>query len=129
MTTKQYVKKYRLQEPVHHISFDQFLNDFIEEFDTRIKVTIETRAKADLAFTFDIFKGLVKEMQTKFRAISNKKIGGPLPETLWNAFYAKAVITRREQFFPKEHEEICRRRQEYLLAKAEKENAMLKQEA
>ena len=122
MTTKQYVKKFKLQEPGTHLSYDAFLKDFIEEFDSRIKVTIETRAKADLEFTFDIFKGLVKEMQTKFCSISNKKIGGPLPETIWNAFYAQAVITRRAHYFPKEHEEINLRRQAFFAAKAAEEN-------
>lgn len=121
MTTKQYVKKYRLQELGSHLSYDAFLKDFIQEFDTRIQVTIETRKKADLAFTFDIFKGLVKEMQTKFCSISNKKVGGPLPETLWNAFYAQAVIERRAKYFPKEHEEICQRRNFYLAQKAKEE--------
>lgn len=121
MTTKQYVKKYKLQEPVHHISFDQFLKDFIEEFDTRIRVTIESRAKVGLEFTFNIFQGLVKEMQTKFCAISAKRLGGPLPETLWNAFFAKGVVTRRAELFPKEHEEICLRRESYLAKKEEQQ--------
>lgn len=120
MTTKQYVKKYKLQEPVHHISFDQFLNDFIEEFDTRIRVTIESRAKVGLEFSYNIFQGLIREMQNKFWAISAKTVGGPLPDTLWNAFFAKGVITRRAQFFPKEHEEINLRRQA-ILAKKEAE--------
>lgn len=121
MTTKQYVEKHKLQEPNSHLSYDEFLKDFIEEFDTRIKVITESRAKADLAFTFNIFKGLVKEMQTKFCSISNKKVGGPLPETLWNAFYAQAVVTRRAQLFPKEHEEICLKRENYLKKKAQEE--------
>ena len=113
MTTKQYVEKYKLNKLNSRIPFEKFLQDLIAEFDEKIEITIQSRKKVGLDFTYNIFRELVKEMQTKFWAISNKTMG-VLPEKIWNAFYASGVVTRRAKFFPKEHKEISLRRQRYI---------------
>lgn len=117
MTTKEYIKKYHLQEVNFNLNFDKFLKDFIAEFNERIDRTIAERKKADLDFSFNIFQNLIKEMQTKFNSISAHTLGC-LPISIWNGFYAKGVIPARAKYFPVEHAEINARR-ELLKRKAE----------
>ena len=122
MTTKEYIKKYHLQEENFNLNFDKFLKDFINEFNERIERTIAERKKADLDFGFNIFQNLIKEMQTKFNSISAHTLGS-LPDTIWNGFYAKGVIPARAKYFPVEHAEINARREKFLREQALKESA------
>lgn len=122
MTTKEYIKKYHLQEENFNLNFDKFLKDFINEFNERIERTIAERKKADLDFGFNIFQNLIKEMQTKFNSISAHTLGS-LPDTIWNGFYAKGVIPARAKYFPVEHAEINARREKFLKEQALKESA------
>lgn len=122
MTTKEYIKKYHLQEENFNLNFDKFLKDFINEFNERIERTIAERKKADLDFGFNIFQNLIKEMQTKFNSIS-AHTRGSLPDTIWNGFYAKGVIPARAKYFPVEHAEINARREKFLKEQALKESA------
>lgn len=122
MTTKEYIKKYHLQEENFNLNFDKFLKDFINEFNERIERTIAERKKADLDFGFNIFQNLIKEMQTKFNSISAHTLGS-LPDTIWNGFYAKGVIPARAKYFPVEHAEINARRDKFLKEQALKESA------
>lgn len=110
MTTREYIKKYHLQEANFNLNFDKFLKDFIAEFNERIDRTIAERKKADLDFGFNIFQNLIKEMQTKFNSISAHTLGC-LPISIWNGFYAKGVIPARAKYFPVEHAEINARRE------------------
>lgn len=116
MTTKEYVKKYNLDNPelANHFNTNLFLEDLREEFLTRIELTIATRKNAGLEFSFRIFQLVIGEIQNKFSAISNKKAGGPLRKELWGAFYAKTVIPFRKEYFPAEHQEIEARRNKAL---------------
>ena len=105
MTTKEYVKKYNLDNPelANHFNTNLFLEDLKAEFMDRVRVTVETRKNAGLEFDFRIFQIVIGEIQNKFSAISNKKACGPF----------------RKEYFPKEHEEIENRRNRVLAKKAE----------
>lgn len=115
MTTKEYVKKYRLDkaEFANHFNTDLFLQDLNEEFLARIEKEKTHRKKEGLEYSFRIFQSIIQEMQTKFCAISNKKSCGPLRPELWNAFYAKYIIPVRERDFPDEHAQIQAKREAY----------------
>ena len=121
MTTKEYVKKYNLDNPefANHFNTNLFLEDLKAEFMDRVRITVETRKNAGLEFDFRIFQIIIGEIQNKFSAISNKKACGPLRKELWGAFYAKVIIPFRKEYFPKEHEEIENRRNRALAKKAE----------
>lgn len=108
MTTKQYVKKYRLDvsEYANHFNTDLFLQDLNDEWHQRMDKEIAYRKSIDQNFEFQMFQRIIMELQQKFMAISNKKAGGPLRRELWNAFYAKYIIPERAKLFPGEHEEI-----------------------
>ena len=115
MTTKQYIKKFRLDNPDYsnHFNTDLFLQDLNQEMLERIDRERAERKKASLEYSYRIFQVIIQEMQTKFCAISNKKIGGPLRPELWNAFYAKYIIPIRERDFPEEHAKIQAKREAY----------------
>lgn len=112
MKTKEYVKKFQLDDArfANQFNTNLFLEDFDQEFKERIATTIETREKVQLDFNYHIFQVLIGEMQTKFAAISAKKLGGPLRKELWSAFYAKSIIPARAKYFPEEHAAIEQKR-------------------
>lgn len=115
MNTKQYVKKYKLDDFQYsnHFNTDLFLQDLNEEFQARIQREKDARKKEHQEYTFRIFNVIITEIQNKFCAISNKKVGGPLRPELWNAFYAKYIIPVRIQDFPEEHKKIQAKREAY----------------
>ena len=109
MKTKDYIKNFNLTNPSED-DLQRFLAKFIEEFKERLELTISVRKKSSLDTPFFIFQILVKESQDKWFSISSHKGGGPLPSKLWNKFYAMGIISVREKFYPKEHQEITERR-------------------
>lgn len=118
MNTSWYVKKYKLDtEKSDKFNREEFVNDLGKEFTEQLENTILARKKYDLSMDFKIFQQIVKNMQAKFNAISNKKLGKPLTEKLFSAFYATVVIPARAKYFPKEHEEISTKRDMYLIDK------------
>lgn len=115
MNTKQYVKKYKLDDFQYsnHFNTNLFLQDLNEEFQARIQREKDARKKERQEYTFRIFNVIITEIQNKFCAISNKKVGGPLRPELWNAFYAKYIIPVRIQDFPEEHAKLQTEREAY----------------
>ena len=123
MHTKEYVKKYRLDDHQYsnHFNTDLFLSDLNEEMMERINMEKESRKKIGLEYSYRIFQVIIQEMQQKFCAISNKKVGGPLRQGLWNAFYAKYIIPTRANDFPEEHKKILLKKELSEKAQIEKE--------
>ena len=68
-------------------------------------------------FGFDKFKQTVKQTEEKFWSISKKKVGEPLSQKLWSAFYAIYIIPVRGHIYPKIDQEIKSRREQYLKEK------------
>lgn len=102
MKTKAYIAKYHLDNPdtANHFNTNLFLEDLNTEFQEKLDKTIKDREKVNLTFDYHIFQILVLQMMDKFKAISNKKVGGELRPGLWGAFYAKYVIPQRAKYFP-----------------------------
>ena len=113
MKTKTYVQRYHLDNPdtANHFNTNLFLEDLNQEFEEKIDKTIAERKKADLEFNYHIFQVLVLSMMDKFKAISNKKVGGELRPGLWGAFYAKYIIPQRAKYFPEINAKIEEARQ------------------
>lgn len=112
MKTKDYIKKFRMDEENFEFDRNEFLKELNKEFLDRLELTQKYRELNKMDFPFKVFQEIVKEMQSKFWAISNKKVGKPLTPELFSAFYAYAVIPAREKYFPNEHAEILKRREE-----------------
>lgn len=121
MKTKDYIKKFRMDEENFEFDRDEFLKELNKEFLDRLELTQKYRELNKMDFPFKVFQEIVKEMQSKFWAISNKKVGKPLTPELFSAFYAYAVIPAREKYFPKEHAEISKRREEIKKRQEERE--------
>lgn len=115
MKTKDYVKNHLVTKGNSHY-FDNkgFVKAFTEEFRSRLELTRQGREAQGMPFTFNLFQNLVKEMENKFWAISNKLPTTGFTPGLWNAFYAMGVIPLRKEFFPKEHADIDARRKKHL---------------
>lgn len=111
MKTKDYIKKFNLGRETTEKEYSLFLKAFKEEFESRLKITLDTRTAKCLDSPFSIFQILVKESQVKWDSISAHKSGGPISPKYWNKFYGECVIKLREKYYPKEHQEICARRQ------------------
>ena len=62
--------------------------------------------KMQVQFTYEKFLHAIKEQQDKFWQISKKKLGEPLSDGLFSAFFALHVIPLRANLFPNIHEEI-----------------------
>lgn len=110
MTTKEYVKRFKLDLENYEFNREGFLKALKDEFLERVILTKESREKSNLQFTYNIFQSLVKEIQSKFWAISNKKAGKPFTKELFGAFYAMAIVDIRTKFFPEEQKMIEDRR-------------------
>lgn len=121
--TKDYVKEFSITTNSGSKAFNNrgFIEAFIEEFNERVELTKLSRDNQVQEFSFNIFQNIVKEMEDKFWAISNKKPGPGFTQGLWNTFYAIGVIKAREIYFPKEHAEICARREKMKLEEAKQD--------
>lgn len=69
---------------------------------------------SETSFNFDKFKEIVKQVETKFWAISNKKVGEPFTKNLWSAFYAVYIIPVRAKIYPEIDAKIKERREQFL---------------
>lgn len=133
MTTKQWIKKFNLDSlECDPINREEILRELNKEFLERLQTVQMERERKNLEFTFNIFQNVVTEMQAKFWAISNKKVGKPFTQELFSAFYASTVIPNRKKLFPEEHAKITARRElraikeRELKAMEEKEKAKVK---
>lgn len=101
MKTKDYVKKYKLDsKESNKFLRDEFLEDLREEFLEKLEIEQKQRKKYMLPFTIDDFNRVVRNMEQKFASISLKKLGDPLTENLFKAFFAKCIVPIRAQYFP-----------------------------
>lgn len=121
MKTKEYVTKFNVKKGnTQYFDNKGFMKAFIGEFNERLELTRQARLSSNMPFTFNLFQNLVKEMEDKFWAISNKRPSIGFTQGLWNTFYAMGVIPARKEYFPKEHAEIDARRKKHLEVNSDK---------
>lgn len=115
MRTKEYINKFGLNNvDLKDENFDKdgFVKDFIKEFKERLNITLMACQKMQVEFNYHKFQILVKEMNTKFKAINAKKASmGELDESIFNKFFAVGVIPLRKKMFPLEHNEATMARE------------------
>ena len=101
MKTNDYIKKYGLDKnnkSLSKLEKDEFFKDLEKELLERIQE--RERNYTDDNLPYRIFQILVKQVNDKFWAISNKKKGIAFTFELWNAFFAIKVIPIRNKYFP-----------------------------
>ena len=101
MKTIDYIKKYGLyknNKSLSKLEKDEFFKDLEKELLERIQERERNYTEDNLPYR--IFQILVKQVNDKFWAISNKKQGIAFTFELWNAFFAIKVIPIRNKYFP-----------------------------
>lgn len=101
MKTNDYIKKYGLDKnnkSLSKLEKDEFFKDLEKELLERIQERARNYTEDNLPYK--IFQILVKQVNDKFWAISNKKKGIAFTFELWNAFFAIKVIPIRNKYFP-----------------------------
>lgn len=101
MKTNDYIKKYGLDKnnkSLSKLEKDEFFKDLEKELLERIQEGVRNYTEDNLPYR--IFQILVKQVNDKFWAISNKKKGIAFTFELWNAFFAIKVIPIRNKYFP-----------------------------
>lgn len=101
MKTNDYIKKYGLDKnnkSLSKLEKDEFFKDLEKELLERIQEREKNYTEDNLPYR--IFQILVKQVNDKFWAISNKKKGIAFTFELWNAFFAIKVIPIRNKYFP-----------------------------
>lgn len=101
MKTIDYIKKYGLDKnnkSLSKLEKDEFFKDLEKELLERIQERARNYTEDNLPYK--IFQNLVKQVNDKFWAISNKKKGIAFTFELWNAFFAIKVIPIRNKYFP-----------------------------
>lgn len=101
MRTIDYIKKYGLDKnnkSLSKLEKDEFFKDLEKELLERIQERARNYTEDNLPYR--IFQILVKQVNDKFWAISNKKKGIAFTFELWNAFFAIKVIPIRNKYFP-----------------------------
>lgn len=101
MKTNDYIKKYGLDKnnkSLSKLEKDEFFKDLEKELLERIQERARNYTEDNLPYR--IFQNLVKQVNDKFWAISNKKKGFAFTFELWNAFFAIKVIPIRNKYFP-----------------------------
>lgn len=127
-TTKEFIQQFKLDQENFEFNREEFLEElgmyFLEILYQSGGVTncrFPLEALLDKSesgdFTWDMFKHCIKQVEQKFWAISNKKVGLPFSKKLWGAFYAIHVITLRASLFPEIEKKIQRKKLDIIQSK------------
>lgn len=121
-STKQFIEQYRLDQENFEFSREDFLSGLNEYFlELLLKSSFgayrnisEWELISESSFGFDKFKNVITQVEIKFWAISNKKVGEPFTKNLWSAFYAIYVIPVRAKIYPEIDCLIKQKRQNFI---------------
>lgn len=102
MKTRDYIKKYKLDDE----EIDYFTRDskdsFLKDLALELEGFISERLNKEGNLPYSVFHGMIKQINQKFWAISNKRCGNAFTGEFWNAFYAIHIVRLREKYFPNE---------------------------
>lgn len=125
-TTKEFIQRFKLDQENYEFNREEFLLELNEYFLEILSKAICQNGKLQHPlesvkssvqsgkFTWDMFKTCIKQVEQKFWAISNKKVGRPFSKKLWGAFYAIYVVKVRAELFPDIEEKIKDKRLKFL---------------
>lgn len=96
MSTKAYIKKYKLDEPVRY-NRKQFINDLCKEFVERVK---DKNAHEN----YKRFSKTVTEFSSKFHSLM--KVMYKYDDNIWRYIYGAFITKLRDELFPNREESI-----------------------
>lgn len=111
MEAIDYVKLFKLDQENFDFKREEFISELGKEFLEYCQTTtIGIDNKSGIIYYYR-FREIVKNFESKFWAISKLKVGEPLSQKLWNAFFATQVVPLRRRLYPKMQKRIEEQRQ------------------
>lgn len=111
MEAIDYVKLFKLDQENFDFKREEFISELGKEFLEYCQTTTIGRDNKSGIIYYYRFREIVKNFESKFWAISELKVGEPLSQKLWNAFFATQVVPLRQRLFPKVQKLIEEQRQ------------------
>lgn len=111
MEAIDYVKLFKLDQENFDFKREEFLSELGKEFLEYCQTTTIGRDNKSGIIYYYRFREIVKNFESKFWAISKLKVGEPLSQKLWNAFFATQVVPLRRKLYPKMQKRIEEQRQ------------------
>lgn len=105
MKTREYIKKYLLDDQEVDFFTRDAKDHFLQDLALDLKTLILERLQKEKNLPYSVFHNMVKQINQKFWAISNKRNGKAFTMEFWNAFYAVHVTKIRDQYFPNDNRE------------------------
>ena len=111
MEAIDYVKLFKLDQENFDFKREEFISELGKEFLEYCQTTTIGRDNKSGIIYYYRFREIVKNFESKFWAISKLKVGEPLSQKLWNAFFAIQVVPLRRRLYPKMQKRIEEQRQ------------------
>lgn len=111
MEAIDYVKLFKLDQENFDFKREEFISELGKEFLEYCQTTTIGRDNKSGIIYYYRFREIVKNFESKFWAISELKVGEPLSQKLWNAFFATQVVPFRRRLYPKIQKRIEEQRQ------------------
>ena len=111
MEAIDYVKLFKLDQENFDFKREEFISELGKEFLEYCQTTTIGRDHKSGIIYYYRFREIVKNFESKFWAISKLKVGEPLSQKLWNAFFATQVVPLRRRLYPKMQKRIEEQRQ------------------
>lgn len=111
MEAIDYVKLFKLDQENYDFKREEFISELGKEFLEYCQTTAIGRDNKSGIIYYYRFREIVKNFESKFWAISELKVGEPLSQKLWNAFFATQVVPLRRRLYPKMQKRIEEQKQ------------------
>ena len=109
-STKYFITRFRLDQENYEFDREKLLASLNEYFLSIISIDRANSKGTKDGFNYKKFKNCIAQVENKFWAISNKKVGLPFTNDLWSAFFAIYIIPVRAELFPEVHQHIVENR-------------------
>ena len=100
-----WVKKFKMDQENYFFNRQEFINELTKEFLEAVQ-NYPIKNPKNNAISYNNFKRVISTFRNLWEQISLQKVGKPLSEGLWNAFYAQAIIPQRKILYPRVQDKI-----------------------
>lgn len=100
-----WVQKFKMDQENYFFNRQEFIKELTKEFLEAIQNYPVKNPKTN-AISYSNFKRVIITFRRLWEQISIQKVGKPLSEGLWNAFYAQAIIPQRKVLYPRVQDKI-----------------------
>lgn len=101
----RWVQKFKMDQENYFFNRQEFIKELTKEFLEAIQNYPVKNPKTN-AISYSNFKRVILTFRKLWEQISIQKVGKPLSEGLWNAFYAQAIIPQRKVLYPRVQDKI-----------------------